>query len=103
MITPIAGNNYRLSHSRFGLATVRVDSVDDEWAQVTILQGVLRGMTETWGAGDKKAVRLSNSKFYNLDFNDKQTQQEETQVTQLESNQAASEGPEAISQDPEAV
>lgn len=60
------GNNYRLVHSRFGQATVRVDRVDEEWADTTVLQGVLRGMTENWGPGDKKPVRLSHSKFYEL-------------------------------------
>lgn len=65
-MTPEITKNYRLTHNRFGQAIVRVDRVDDEWADVTILQGVLRGLTETWGAGDKKTVRLSHSKFQDV-------------------------------------
>ena len=66
MNLPEVGKNYRITHNRFGQAIVRVDAVNEEWADTTILHGVLRGLTETWGAGDKKTVRLEHSKFQDV-------------------------------------
>jgi hypothetical protein len=57
---PEKGKTYALHHSRFGRATVRVESVSEEWADTTVVSGYLRGMRDEWGPGDVKTVRLSH-------------------------------------------
>lgn len=51
------GKTYRINHRRFGRATVRVLSFDGDFYRTEIVEGTLRGMTETWGPGDIKELR----------------------------------------------
>lgn len=57
------GRHYRLNHSRFGVATVKVMWADSTWAGCEIMKGTLRGMgrTATWGPGDSKTVRIDQA------------------------------------------
>ena len=60
-----SGHQYRLRHSRFGMANVLVLSVDGEWIDVVVLVGTLRGMGRgaVWGPGDEKRVRREHCHF----------------------------------------
>ena len=48
---------------QFGTATVIVRAVSDEWIEVEIEVGRLRGIIEEWGPGDRKYVRVSECVF----------------------------------------
>ena len=60
-----SGHQYRLRHSRFGRADVRVTYVDAEWIDVVVTHGVLRGMGRgaVWEVGDEKRVRREHCHF----------------------------------------
>ena len=63
--SPKLGKTYRLRHDRFGVATVQVIGLYDEWINVVVQSGTLRGMGRgaVWGPGDEKTVRASHCHF----------------------------------------
>ena len=63
--TPTAGLTYKLHHSRFGRATVKVLRVDDEWADCKILRGTLHGLSlgSVWGPGATKNLRIDHGSW----------------------------------------
>lgn len=64
---PTAGLTYYLHHSRFGRATVKVLRVYDEWADCRVVSGTLRGMTDDWGPGERKTVRIEHGSWVSND------------------------------------
>lgn len=58
------GKTYTLRHQRFGRAIVKILRAGDEWIDIEIVAGTLRGMTEDWGPGDLKTVRRSHCTFF---------------------------------------
>jgi hypothetical protein len=60
------GATYKLRHSRFGNAKVKVVKVSGEWIDVEIISGTLRGACDFWTAGDVKTVRESHCTFTKL-------------------------------------
>ena len=64
MDTPKVGEIVDVRTQRFGRATVKILNVGEEWIDTEIVKGLLTGMTEDWGPGDKKTLRLSHCTFY---------------------------------------
>lgn len=54
------GETYRIKHARFGWATVKVLSGDENWIEVVIIEGSLVGMNDSWEPGDCKNLRISH-------------------------------------------
>jgi len=50
--------------TRFGRATVKILGTHGEWVDVEIVKGKLIGMTDEWGPGDSKTLRISHCTFY---------------------------------------
>ena len=61
---PKIGDIVDVSTTRFGRATVKIINVGEEWIDTEIVKGWLRGMTEDWGPGDKKTLRIEHCTFY---------------------------------------
>ena len=59
------GETYKLSHSRFGRATVRITNNGElsEWVEVEVVSGLLRGMCDEWGPGETKTLRKTQCNF----------------------------------------
>lgn len=64
MNTPKVGEIVDVRTQRFGRATVKILNVGEEWVDTEIVKGWLTGMTEEWGPGDRKTLRLSHCTFY---------------------------------------
>ena len=62
-IEPIIGHTYKLRHSRFGKATVKILAVEDTWIDVEVVHGTLCGMCDEWGPGETKTVRREHCTF----------------------------------------
>lgn len=58
--TPEIGKTYKLHHTRFGRATVKVIAINGEWIDCDIVSGKLVGMNDRWGVGETKTVRASH-------------------------------------------
>ena len=58
--TPEIEKIYKLIHTRFGQATVKVTAVNGEWIDCEIVSGKLVGMSGVWGVGETKTVRASH-------------------------------------------
>lgn len=61
---PEVGETVDVRTYRFGRATVKILSIDDEWVETEIVRGFLSGMRDEWGPGDRKTLRLSHCMFY---------------------------------------
>jgi len=63
---PAVGSVYLITHKRFGVAEVKVDSLDNAFAICTIIKGTLRGMLpyNTWGPGTVKPLRMEFVEWY---------------------------------------
>ena len=62
------GDEYHMSHVRFGTATVRLLEMvpgdpADVWLNVEVTKGELRGARDSWGVGDEKMVRADHVVF----------------------------------------
>ena len=58
---PEIGKTYRMTHSRFGTATVYVTGKSGEWVDIEIVEGLLWLKAGTLGVGCTKSVRESNA------------------------------------------
>lgn len=66
-VAPQPGNEYKVNHSRKGIFTMRVDSVDGEWAHGVITGGHARYISEDdRHQGEKITIRIELANFYPL-------------------------------------
>lgn len=65
----IVGKTYKITHSRKGVFCGTVNSVNDEWANVTVTSGKAKAMLHynECGPGEKLTVRRSFCTFTPLD------------------------------------
>lgn len=68
-VPPKVGKHYRIEHSRKGTFTCKIISVDDEWAEIEIIEGEAKAMSAGGSrrAGEWVTVRASQSQLFSVD------------------------------------